>query len=118
MVKKHNIKKLNIAGNGAYTLKGKFRIQQETLTVYLYRTLKEVIKFHKLDEIRSGGQTGVDEAGVRAANTLHIPAIALYPKGFKIRLEDGKDYCDEALIRERLRCLADTNLTLYTKKYN
>ena len=115
-LKKHNIKKLNIAGNGAYTLKGKFH--QEDLTSYLYRILKKVIKFHKLDEIRSGGQTGVDEAGVRAANTLHIPAIALYPKGFKVRLEDGKDYCDETLIRERLKYLADTDLTFYTEKYN
>ena len=116
-LKKHNIKKLNIAGNGIYTLQ-KYSLTQEQATTYLYRILEKVIQQHRLNEVRSGGQTGVDEAGIRAANALNIPAIALYPKGFKIRLESGKDFYDKILVKNRLNYPLNTKLTLNEQKYN
>lgn len=116
-LKKHNIKKLNIAGNSIYTLQ-KYSLTQEQATTYLYRILEKVIQQHRLNEVRSGGQTGADEAGVKAADMLGIKAVALYPKGFKIRLENGKDYSDKILIENRLNYVIDTNVILNEQKYN
>ena len=116
-LQKYNIKKLNIAGNGIYTLR-KYNFTQEQITIYLYRILEKITQQYRFDEIRSGGQTGTDEASVKAADMLGIKAVALYPKGFKIRLENGKDYSDKILIENRLNYVIDTNLILNEQKYN
>ena len=58
--------KLNIAGNGIYSLKG-FATQGE-LNDYVTNLLKSLQSLGiTISEIRSGGQTGVDEAGIIAA---------------------------------------------------
>lgn len=95
------IKTLNIAGNGLYTLK----IPQTDVDNKVYDFLKKIVEHKnlvsKIELIRSGGQTGVDEAGIKAALRLNIPAHILAPKNWKFRLASGNDYCDEFRFKER-----------------
>lgn len=79
---------LNIAGNGSYEYKNK---TQEQLNNILYRYLKEMhnqgVDFSL---IRSGGQTGIDEAGIKAAQMLGIPTLVHGTSDYKYR-EDSKN---------------------------
>lgn len=87
--KLNNIK-LNIAGNGIYSLKG-FATQKE-LNEYITNIIKTLQKLGvTISEIRSGGQTGVDEAGIIAAQNLGIKWSINAPNGFKFRDINGKD---------------------------
>lgn len=84
---------INIAGNGIYTLNNKFK--QKEIDDYVFETLQFVtenptFKF-KINLIRSGGQTGVDEAGIKAGLKLNIKSIAKLPLGFKYRGINGLD---------------------------
>ena len=88
--KKHNVKTLNIAGNGIYTLYAK-GMDQHDINVYLYTVLSLVHKHHPLTKIVSGGQTGVDLAGGVVAKYLGIDCTMTLPKGFKMRFENGVD---------------------------
>lgn len=64
--------KLNIAGNGIYSLTD-FATQEE-LNIYVTNILRKLQDLGvTISEIRSGGQTGVDEAGIIAAQRLGIP---------------------------------------------
>jgi hypothetical protein len=94
---------LNIAGNGLYTLKGKFT--QEQIDNYVYEFLKEVVNSpllnKKIISIRTGGQTGVDEAGAKAASKLGIPILVLAPKGWTFRDIKGTDISDEVKFKSR-----------------
>lgn len=89
-MRRHQCKTLNIAGNGMYTL-----VQAGWTEAALDAHLMDIIgKCHEhwpLQAIRSGGQTGVDEAGLVVACALGIDATGLYPKGFKQRTIDGHD---------------------------
>ena len=97
---KHKVQSLNIAGNGIYTMKNK--IPQEVLDEKIYEFLR--LLFLKLDNpiaiIRSGGQTGADEAGIKAAERLGIDSLVYAPKGWRFRGMDG-DIADEAKFKER-----------------
>ena len=44
-----------------------------------------------ISEVRSGGQTGIDEAGIKAAMSLGIKASILAPQGYRFRNKEGKD---------------------------
>lgn len=55
----------------------------------------------KITGIRSGGQTGIDEAGLKAAIKLGIPALCLAPKGWTFRDINGIDIKDEYLFKSR-----------------
>ena len=89
-------KSLNIAGNGIYSLSERFphippdELQMK-LDCYVLRVLTLVHATHPLQTVRSGGQTGVDQSGIRAGLALGIPTIALLPKGFRMRTAEGKD---------------------------
>lgn len=86
--------KLNIAGNGIYTFV-KDGITQEQLNDYVTEYLREMIEQGvTISEIRSGGQTGIDEAGIVAAQRLGIPAIVNAPRGFLFRNENNQDVAD------------------------
>jgi len=100
-LKSSNAKTLNIAGNGLYTMKGKYT--QEQIDAFTYDLLKSVVNSPgiKIESIRSGGQTGFDEAGIKAGNKLGIPTIVLAPKGWKFRNIDGKDISNEKLFKDR-----------------
>lgn len=88
--KKHTIT-FNIAGNGIYTMKGVKT--QEECDSFTYELLNAIINHKDLNirvnKIRSGGQTGFDEAGIKAGLKLKIDTTAFYPKGYKIRDLDG-----------------------------
>lgn len=87
---KHSIK-FNIAGNGIYTMKGV--MTQEECDEFTYQLLHCIVNHPdlkiKIKSIRSGGQTGFDEAGLKAGIKLGIDTIGLYPKGYKIRDLEG-----------------------------
>lgn len=96
-------KSLNIAGNGIYTLRGKYT--QEQVDNYVYELLNRVLNHPnlktKIESIRSGGQTGYDEAGIKAAIRLGIKNGILAPKGWKFRDANGKDISDEQAFKAR-----------------
>jgi len=93
-----NAKTLNIAGNGIYTMKGKYG--QEKLDSFVFNLLKRVLESpnlkNKIESIRTGGQTGIDESGAKAGMKLGIPTTILAPKGWKFRViaNNAKGYED------------------------
>jgi hypothetical protein len=95
--------KINIAGNGIYTLLPQ-NISQEDVNDYLegfFQGLRQegVI----ISEVRSGGQTGIDEAGIIAAQRLGIPSSVHAPKGFTFRQADGRDISNRPAFERRFR---------------
>lgn len=88
---KENIK-LNIAGNSISNLKDKQEQYDKLITEVIKALLDNGIT---ISEIRSGGQTGIDEAGIKAAISLNIPASILAPRRFKYRGKDGHDYSNK-----------------------
>lgn len=90
MLKKYECKTLNVAGNGIYTLIKK-GVDQEIINQYVYNIVSLVHKHWPLDKIVSGGQTGVDTAGLVTGCALDIETIGTWPKGFLIRSVEGKD---------------------------
>lgn len=88
---------INIAGNGIYTMKG-FTTQQECnrymyrffsgLQQLLLRSGNRIRKGTRGFTVRSGGQTGFDQAGLVAAIALDIRAHGLYPNRYRIRPGD------------------------------
>lgn len=97
-----NAKTLNIAGNGIYTFK---TLNQEYLDDYVYSILKIVIENpnlkNKIESIRSGGQTGIDEAGTKAGIKLGLKTLTLAPKGWIFRNVDNKDISNEQQFKAR-----------------
>jgi hypothetical protein len=81
---------LNIAGNGIYTF-DKWGVSQEHINLYMYKVLEIVNSKVSLTGLRSGGQTGMDMAGLVAGYALKIPTTGLLPNGFKQRYHDGRD---------------------------
>lgn len=94
--------KLNIAGNGIYSLD----IGQLYLDMIIDAVIKIIVdklknKGISIILLRSGGQTGVDEAGLKAARALDIPSICLAPKGWTFRDINHKDISNEQLFKAR-----------------
>lgn len=86
-----DVKTLNVAGNGIYTLQAKAGMTQQEVNMYVYKVIKQVHEFWPIGMIVSGGQTGVDLAGAVAASVLGIHWEMTLPKGFKQRGEDNID---------------------------
>lgn len=102
-----NAKTLNIAGNGLYTMRGKYTQQDAdimTLDFLSYVVSSPLLK-NKIELIRSGGQTGFDEAGIKAAVKLNIPALILAPQGWLFRDIDGNDIRDEQAFKNRFNTI-------------
>ena len=98
---------LNVAGNGIYTW-AQHGVSQLEVNQWIYDVLKVVSQQVRLKSIRSGGQTGSDLAGLVAALALNVPAIGLYPKGFRMRGASKQEiYSDEVTIEKRLAEYAD-----------
>lgn len=93
---------LNVAGNGIYTMKGYYK--QKEVDNFTYELLKVVTSSpnlkHKIGFIRSGGQTGFDEAGAKAGEQLGIPTLVYAPKGWRFRTLEA-DISDEKLFKLR-----------------
>lgn len=81
---------LNVAGNGIYTLDA-HDVTQEDANRWVFEVLKLVHQQRPLSFIRSGGQTGIDTAGLVAGLALGIPVLGLYPLGYRHRLANNKD---------------------------
>lgn len=93
---------LNVAGNGIYTMQG--TMTQNQCDEFTYSLIKAIASHTnlklKLDIIRSGGQTGFDEAGIKAGLKLKLETIAYYPKGYRIRdLEGDKNLTIEEVYK-------------------
>jgi 5'-nucleotidase len=84
---------LNIAGNGLSTMKGNIlQNEADDFTYILLKTISQNSKLKsKIGSVRTGGQSGFDEAGAKAALKLGFTTIIHMPKGFKMRNQDGKD---------------------------
>lgn len=91
---------LNVAGNGICTL-SKHSVTQHEANQWILDVLRKVVAAVPLGAIRSGGQTGVDTAGLVAALCIGIPAIGLYPHGFRRRFEVEQDILTDKLVLER-----------------
>jgi hypothetical protein len=91
-------KSLNIAGNGIYTIAGKYT--QEQVDDFTYNLLKAVTSspnlLNNITLIRTGGQTGFDEAGAKAGIRLAIPTLVLAPKSWTFRNSRGIDISDKS----------------------
>lgn len=83
--------RLNIAGNGAATLK-RAGIQTGSVTAFISAILSACEDMGvKVLEIRSGGQSGVDEAAINAAQRRRMKCSILAPKDFRMRDEQGNE---------------------------
>lgn len=90
MLKKHDCRVINVAGNGIYTL-NKHGITQVMINDMVRQVLFQIDQHWKLEHVVSGGQTGADLAGLIAAAKIGIPCTGMWPKGYKMRFEDGID---------------------------
>ncbi len=95
------VQTLNIAGNGIYTL-ANHEWSQERINQYVYDVLAILTKYLPIFKIVSGGQTGVDIAGLVAAYKLGIPCVGTLPKGFIQRDFSGRDreYPKERIVND------------------
>lgn len=84
---KSNGGSVNVAGNGIYSLP----VAQADVNKWLLAVFNEALRHCSITAIRSGGQTGVDQAGLVVGIALGIPVTGLFPKGFKTRGKSGKD---------------------------
>lgn len=74
--------RLNVAGNSLETLQS-YGIAQEDVDAFVAGVLgKAMAKGMPVVEIRTGGQSGVDEAGTKAAIGYGIRASQMVPRGF------------------------------------
>lgn len=100
---KGKVKTLNIAGNGLYTMRVHGWEHQFQCDNLVYSVLGRIV--NGLDSpfelIRSGGQTGFDEAGLKAAVRYGIPALCLAPRGWVYRDAEGNDIRDEKQFKQR-----------------
>lgn len=92
---------INIAGNGIYTF-NKYGITQGRIDDLVTNVIVHLLERGcKIKELRSGGQSGADEAGMVAALKLNLKGICLFPKGWRFRDVNNKDIKDEKGFKER-----------------
>lgn len=90
LLRDQNLRVVNVAGNGIYTY-ARRSFTQEGVNSMVRMILDQVNQHWKLDHVVSGGQTGADLAGLIAAAQLDIECTGMWPKGYKMRFEDGID---------------------------
>lgn len=92
--------KLNIAGNGIYDLTGSQEYYNDLVTAVISKLLNRGVT---ISAIRSGGQTGIDEAGIMAAQRLGIPSEVHSTMDYRFRVGPGANYdiSDEVKFKNR-----------------
>lgn len=90
--------KINIAGNGIYSMSQNQAYYNDLVTQILEELQNKGVT---IAEIRSGGQTGIDEAGIIAAQRLGIPNEVHSTANFMFRDKSGKDISDEQAFKSR-----------------
>lgn len=100
-LKENKCTSLNIAGNGIYTFI-KYGVSQERLNDLVTNFIHHLISTGcNITSLRSGGQTGADEAGLVAGDRLGLKTICLCPKGWRFRDVHNQDIKSEKLFKER-----------------
>ena len=97
-MRRRNARSLNVAGNGIYSL-ATAGWTQAALNQHVFEILSTVHAHWPIELVRSGGQTGVDIAGVVAAVALGVPAVARLPAGL---LQRGMDHQDRRHSRDEI----------------
>ncbi len=94
---------VNIAGNGISTLsKDQFRIEQEELNSCLYAVGMQLKrKGINISSVRSGGQTGVDEAGAVMGKCMGIPTTVHTTSNWRIRDKYGRDIANDIVFFQK-----------------
>lgn len=102
---------LNVAGNSMQTF-AEAGLAQKDVDGIVVSVMRELVGSGVvIRSVRSGGQSGADEAGIRAAKELGIPAEVHAPKGWLMRGADGKDVFDEYAFKERFIAMPPKYLT-------
>ena len=92
---------INVAGNGIYTF-NKYDITQERVNELVTNIIVYLLERGcKISKVRSGGQSGADEAGIIAAIRLGLDGVCLFPKGWRFRDVNNKDIKDEKEFKNR-----------------
>ena len=103
---------INVAGNNI-THAG--MPDQETLDQLVQTFLSDIHNEsdNGIESIRSGGQTGADEAGAKAGVVMGIPTTVLSPRNWMFRTSDG-DIKDEEAFKNRFEGITrDESLDMY-----
>ena len=83
---------VNVAGNGIFTL-APSGVTQEQCNEFVLKVFKELKKRGvSISSIRTGGQTGIDQAGALAGQALGVRTVVHAPNGFLYRDEKGLDH--------------------------
>lgn len=103
---------VNIAGNGLYTLKQTGIRTQAWCDAFTYQFLRILVEElerqringnfdTKIVSIRTGGQSGFDEAGAKAGLKLGIPTLVHAPNDWVYRDGEGNDHYGEESFKKR-----------------
>lgn len=97
-IKKENpfdVIEINVAGNRLSKLGNMTQEQVNEKVFQIFKSVKEKVGEDISFKIRSGGQTGIDEAAIKAGQKLGVPTTVLAPKGF-VRLDgSGKEFFEK-----------------------
>lgn len=91
---------VHFAGNGIYTF-AKHEVTQRMVDKRAYLLLSYLHERRPISKLYSGGQSGADEAGIKAALRLGIEVEVTMPENNLVRFEDGVD-----VKQTDLECLA------------
>jgi hypothetical protein len=90
---------LNVAGNSLATLAEYGYDNQYEIDDHVFALIAGLVRspylIPKIVAIRSGGQSGMDEAGLKAAERLGIPALCLAPRTWRFLKADGTEVADK-----------------------
>lgn len=107
---------INVAGNGIKTWE-KANVTQSKVDNFILESLTILKSYLEgrgitIDLIRSGGQTGTDEAGIKAALKLNIPALIVCPNGYRFRTI-AQDLFDKEHFLERFSEVDSQEVKVY-----
>lgn len=98
--------------NGIYTLarNGWTQERADAVVTDVLTALQNHGNIH-IDSVRSGGQTGIDEAGIKAGVALGLPTTVLAPKGWAFRTANRQDIFSEVAFKARFSRTPKTRQT-------
>ncbi len=88
---------INIAGNGIYSLAQ----SQNECDEFTYALLHPIAEQYVIKLVRSGGQSGFDQSGIKAGNSLQLDCLIYAPKGWTFRGKNRVDVSNEKLFKDR-----------------
>lgn len=92
-------KTINIAGNGIYSLPESQEFYDNFINEFLTNLFYAC--GCEWEYIVSGGQTGIDESGLKFGDKFGLQTICRAPKNWLFRYENKKDISDEYLFKQR-----------------